>query len=213
MARFGAISACGESIIRFLRGVFSSLPTDQKPRVELITTKSLLPGGGGGASDFYTSRGSLTLLLYRIDIDLKQRSQVSVRSGTSLSQQQTYTLPLELRFLLTAWAEQPDVQHILLGRALTAVAGHPSFGRADLVDSVGPASNIWNPDETFQLLPDDMSTEDRYQIWQSLGRPFEISVPLKARVIFLESESLNLGGPVEERHLVYGAAEPDGGSP
>lgn len=206
MARFGALSATGESIVRFLRGIFMPLAPDQRPRVEQITTKSLL--GNGGTPDFYTPRGTLTLLLYRIDIDLKQRSQVTWGTTPSPSQQQKYTLPLELRYLLTSWADQPEVQHILLGRALTAIAGHPSFGAGDLVESVGPALSIWDSDENFQLLPDDMSTEDRYQIWQALGRPFEISIPLKARTIFLESEALHTGGPIEERHLVYGTATP-----
>ena len=208
MARFGAIAATGETIVRLLRTLFASSPMEQRPRVELITTKSIL-AGGAGAPDFYTSRGSLTLLLYRIDIDLKQRSQLNVSLGPFATQQQIYTLPLELKFLLTSWAEQPDVQHMLLGRALSAIAGHSTFGRAELVDSVGAVSGIWNSDESFQLLPDDMSTEDRYQIWQSLGRPFEISVPLKARIIFLESSTLKAGGPIEERHLLYGTAEPE----
>lgn len=210
MARFGAISATGESIVRFLRGVFAAAEPEhpeKRPRVEQITTKSLISGSGGSA-DFYTSQGSLTLLLYRIDIDLKQRSQVGWGTAPKPMPQQSYSLPLELRYLLTAWAEQPETQHILLGRALTAIAGHPTFGQSELVQSIGSASDIWKPDESFQLLPDAISTEDSYQIWQALSRPFEISIPLKARVIFLDGDALRTGGPVEERHLLYGTAEP-----
>ena len=206
MARYAAIAAVGESLVRFLRGQFSGFPGGQ-PVVEQVTTKSF-QGGPGSPSDFNTTAGSLTLLLYRVDIDATQRNTVQWARGASNLPEKRYGLSLDLRYLLTAWADQPDKQQLILGMALSALERHPTFAAPDLVDSIGGVSSIWAPDESFQFVPDEMATEDLYQIWDSLGHGFELSVPYRARVVRLDASQFEGQGDVLERHAGYGRALP-----
>ncbi len=212
MASYAAIAAVGESVIRFLRGQFTGFPGGA-PQIEQITTQSLQPSGGPGSSvpDFNTARGTLTLLLYRVDIDMTQRSPVTTsRDPAGGPARVRHGLSLDLRYLVTAWAAQPDVQQLIMGRALTALEAHATFGPPDLVSAIGALGNIWGPDESFQFVPDEMGTEDLYQIWDSLGRPFELSVPYKARVVRLEPDAFQSRSPVLERELVHGVAKREG---
>jgi hypothetical protein len=115
-----------------------------------------------------------------------------------------FGIPLGLRYLVTAWAETAETQQLILGHALTSLDAHPSFGAGDLVDSIGGADSVWGSGETFQFIPDEMGTEDLYQIWESLGHHFELSVPYKARVIRLEHTAPTGLGIVLDKDFVVG---------
>ncbi|HZJ65008.1 MAG TPA: DUF4255 domain-containing protein [Kofleriaceae bacterium] len=206
MARFGAIAAVGESIVRYLRGQFALFPGP--PLVEQVTTRTF--SEATAANTFNSSSGSLTLLLYRVDLDGHPRNTTVPRGpvppGTTATK--NHAMPVDLRYLVTAWAETADTQQLILGLALTALDAHPIFGAGDLVDSMGGVDAIWGAGETFQFIPDEMGTEDLYQIWESLGHHFELSVPYKARVVRLEHALPPSGmGVVLEKDLVVGQAE------
>jgi hypothetical protein len=206
MARFGAIAAVGESVVRYLKGQFALFPGP--PLVEQVTTRTF--NDASAANTFNSASGSLTLLLYRVDLDGHPRNPTVPRGpippGTTPTR--NHGIPLDLRYLVTAWAETADTQQLILGKALAALDAHPSFGAGDLVDAMGGVDTIWGAGESFQFIPDEMGTEDLYQIWESLGHHFELSVPFKARVVRLEHERPNAGaGIVLETDLVVGQAE------
>jgi hypothetical protein len=206
MARFGAIAAVGESVIRYLKGQFASFPGP--PLVEQVTTRTF--SDATAANTFNSTSGSLTLLLYRVDLDGAPRNPMVTRGPIppATSPTKRHAMPLDLRYLLTAWAETPETQHLILGNALAALDAHPTFGPGDLVDSVGSVDSIWGAGESFQFVPDEMGTEDLYQIWESLGHHFELSVPYKARVVRLEHQLQQPGaGIVLEKDLVVGQVE------
>ena len=210
MARFGAIAAAGESVVRYLTGVFSSFPDetthDDSPVIEQVTTKMFGPSANPGAVT--STKGGITLLLYRVDIDATQRNPITW--SKSIPSEKRHALAVDLRYLLTAWADHPQRQQLILGRALAALAGHATFGAPDLVSDLSEkVKGIWRSDESFQFQPDEMATEDLYQLWESLGRQYELSVPFKARGIRLEADVFAGEGLVLERHLVYGAKKND----
>lgn len=199
-------------MVRFLRGQFAGFPGGP-PLIEQVTTQSLQPTGAGtpSATNFNTAKGTLTLLLYRVDIDATQRSPVTTSRDALGGPSRTRTgMALNLRYLVTAWAAQSDVQQLILGRALSLLDRHATFDPTDLVASVGAVANIWGPEESFQFVPDEMGTEDLYQIWESLGRPFELSVPYRARVVRLDPDVAEVRSPVLERELVSGVAQREG---
>jgi hypothetical protein len=214
MARYGAIAAVGESVARFLRSALAGAGS-VAPQVQLLTTRTLQAASGADATFTVSANGAITLLLYRVDIDPSQPNPVapdldSIRKGFSHSKR--HLLPLNLRYLLTAWADQSEMQTLLLGQALAALHGHANFGASSLVNAIGGATDIWRPDESFQFVPDDMQTEDLYQIWESVGRPFELSVPFKARGVRLEADLFDGDGIVVRRDLVYGPAGDEDGA-
>lgn len=204
MATYAAIAAVGESVVRFLQGAFSGFGSGA-PLVEQITTQQLQATGGGMPASINTRSGTITLLLYRIDVDGANRNPTSwVRPAGGGPLKMRYGLPLDLRYLVTSWADAPDTQQLILGKAMTALDGHRTFAGANLIGDIGDAHDIWGKDDSFQFIPDDMGTEDLYQIWESLGRSFELSVPYKARVVRLEPDELEGDDVVLERDLVYG---------
>jgi hypothetical protein len=206
MARFGAIAAVGESVVRYLKGQFAAFPGP--PIVEQVTTRTF--SGAGAANTFNSSSGSLTLLLYRVDLDGHPRNPTVSRGPIppGINSTKNHGIPLDLRYLVTAWAETAETQQLILGNALAALDVHPTFGSGDLVESMGGVDSIWGSGETFQFIPDEMGTEDLYQIWESLGHHFELSVPYKARVVRLEHQLPPPGmGIVIEKDLVVGLGE------
>jgi hypothetical protein len=208
VASYAAIAAVGESVVRFLRGAFVSFPGGA-PQVEQITSTQLL-GTGSGSSPINTLLGTISLLLYRVDVDGVNRNPTSsVRPVGGGPVQLRYSLPLDLRYLLTSWADQPDRQQLVLGKAMSVLEGHRTFAGAALVNQVGDGSTVWSADDSFQFIPDELGTEDLYQIWESLGRSFELSVPYKARVVRIDPDVAENDLPVLERDLVYGRAVPD----
>jgi hypothetical protein len=203
MARFGAIAAVGESVVRYLKGQFVSFPGP--PLVEQVTTRTF--SDPSAATGFNSSSGSLTLLLYRVDLDGCPRNPKILRGPVPPGASPTKNpgIPLDLRYLVTAWADNAETQQLILGNALAALDAHPTFGSGDLVDSMGGVDAIWGAGETFQFIPDEMGTEDLYQIWESLGHHFELSVPYKARVVRLEHRLPLPGmGIVLDKDLVVG---------
>jgi hypothetical protein len=213
LARYAAIAAVGESVVRYLRGAFVGFPGGA-PQIEQITTQQLQSTGGGMPSSINTLLGTITLLLYRVDIDGANRNPTSwVRPTGGGPLQMRYGLPLDLRYLVTSWADAPDKQQLILGKAMTVLDGHRTFAGANLIGALGGADDIWRNDDSFQFIPDELGTEDLYQIWESLGRSFELSVPYKARIVRLEPDELSGGDVVLERDLAYGRAVPEADRP
>lgn len=207
MARFGAIAAVGESVVRYLKGQFASF--SPSPLVEQVTTRTF--NDPSASNGFNSSSGSLTLLLYRVDLDGCPRNPTVWRGPVAPGTPPTKNpgMPLDLRYLVTAWAETAETQQLILGNALAALDAHPTFGPGDLIDSMGGVDSIWGAGESFQFIPDDMGTEDLYQIWESLGHHFELSVPYKARVVRLEHQLPASGmGIVLDKDLVVGQVAP-----
>lgn len=206
MARFAAIAAAGETVVRFLKATF---PGPNAPVIEQVTTRMFTQNGN--PPSVTSANGGLTLLLYRVDVDSTQRQPVNWTRPPDPPNPpaKRYALGVELRYLLTAWSDDATMQQLVLGRALAALAGHPTFGTPDLVDTVGSVQNIWRPEESFQFVPDELGTEDLYQLWESLHRQYELSVPFKARGVRLEADALDGAGTVFERDLVYGTHRPD----
>lgn len=205
MARHAAIAATGETVVRFLK---SSFPAAGGPVIEQVTTRMF--SQDGNPQSVTSANGGLTLLLYRVDVDATQRQPISwTKTADPTAPAKRYALGVELRYLVTAWADEATMQQLVLGRAMSALAAHATFAAADLVDAIGGVTEIWRPEESFQFVPDELGTEDLYQLWESLGRQYELSVPFKARGVRLEADLQDGAGPVFERDLAYGTFVPD----
>jgi hypothetical protein len=204
VARFGAVAAAGETIARYLQTQFAGFSLAPSLRVRQVTTSSFAPS----ATLPIDAKGTLTLLLYRVDLGAPgPRTNVGWTQPAAAPPEMRYLIPLDLKFLLTPWADDAIVQQAILGRALTALAGHTTFAASDLVTSVGGGvDQIWDPGESFQFVPDELGTEDLYQIWESLGRTFELSIPFKVRGIRLQADSFEGADTVVERNLDVGRA-------
>src|SRR5690606_41565578 len=69
------------------------------------------------------------------------------------------------------------------------------------------APGVFLPDETVEVVPDELPNEDFFRIWETLGQnvTYRLSVPYVARNVRIEAqEPLDLAGPaMQERLLRY----------
>jgi Pvc16 N-terminal domain len=174
MAGFRSVGAVGKSIEALLNAAFADQPPVQGSATHavLIRTDDLVLG----TDSAITPTPALSILLYRVDFNKTVRpSWAAVGSVDGHSH-----LPLDLHFLLTAWADNAEDEHQIIGRAMQAL------------DTVGALSGPllyptgdWEPGEAVQLLLEDMATDDLMRTFDSLQCDFRLSVPYIARIVVI----------------------------
>jgi uncharacterized protein DUF4255 len=185
VANFGSISAVGVSIERFLNASF----TEEQP-LENGTTKAILvrtedfdPANTSSS----LTRPSISVFLYRVDFNKTMRAGWSAVGNIDGRAH----LPLDLHFLLTPWSENAESELRILGRAMQALETTPIFGGPLLDPSGGFA-----PNESVQIILEEISTEAVMRTFDSLPTDYKLSVPYIARVLRIESKTAAPSPPV-----------------
>jgi hypothetical protein len=184
MADFTSIAATGSSVVRYLNLCFQERQpiSDRTTNVFLVRTEDL----NRHESNLITLP-ALTLFLYRVDFNKTMRSAwaaMSHRDGET-------HLPLDLHFLLTAWAENADHEYRILGRAMQAIENIPILS-GPLLDPI----TDWATHEAVQLCLEDLSTEDVMRTFDSLPVDYKLSVPYVARVVLIDGQRSRADLPV-----------------
>jgi hypothetical protein len=191
MATTSAISATTESVIRLLRSAYD--PTQ--------FNNALLDFQVYVASDFLNPMDErVSLLLYRIYHDGSPRTPPGRVQPDG--QRERAKLPLELHFMLTAWAKQATLQHEIAGWMMRTMEDNPIF-YPSLLNSYKP--DVFFPDETVSISLAQLSVEDMFNIWAVMIRHvYQLSVPYVARVVELESTvPLVQGIPIQQRNFNF----------
>jgi hypothetical protein len=145
---------------------------------------------------------ALSILLYRADFNKTTRSGWSaVGSLDGLAH-----LPLDLHYLLTAWADNAEHEHQIIGRTLQTLEGLGGLS-GPLLHPMGG----WAPNEAVQLHLEDMSTHDLMRTFDSLTCDFRLTVPYIARVVVVTGPGD--GVPADVSALVGGLRPFAGASP
>jgi hypothetical protein len=172
MAGFRSIAAAGVSLQNFLNAAFAAeQPIDDPTTAVLIQTDDL-----DLDAETDIAPPALSILLYRVDFNKTTRASWS---ATGSVDGQAH-LPLDLHYLLTAWSDNAEEEHRILGRTLQAIE---SVGALS-----GPMlhpSGDWLPGEAVQLYLEDMATEDLMRTFDSLECDFRLSIPYIARIVVL----------------------------
>ena len=179
MAGFRSVSATGRSIRRLLEMRFrEDEPITGTPTsVAIVRTEDLEPANLVGL----VARPALTIFLYRVDFNKTMRaawSAVGLHDGRS-------HLALDLHFLLTAWADNAENEHLILGRALQAIEDTPILAGPLLMQATD-----WAANESLQLVLEDVDTEALMRIFDSLPVEYRLSVPYVARVTRIDGRRL-----------------------
>ena len=182
MADFTAIASVGKSLERFLSACFTDAAVP--PPVPGSTTKAVL----ARTEDFDDTTGAgritmpcLSIFLYRIDYNKTMRAAWSAVG----SQDGHGHLPLDLHYMLTPWATDPEFEHRIIGRAMQCLETTPILGGPLLT----PGGN-WAPHEAVQLLLEDVPTEWVMRTFDSLPTDFKLSVPYVARITRIDSRQM-----------------------
>ena len=192
MAGFKSVGAVGKSIEALFNDAFVDAPP-----VDGYTTSALLVRSDDLERGAHPARCSrrLSILLYRVDFNKTMRA-----SWSSLGSVDGFShLPLDLHFLLTAWADNAEHEHQIIGRALQAIETVGALSGPLLYPS-----GDWDVGEAVQLYLEDMATDDLMRTFDALRCDFRLSVPYIARVVVVSG--LDADPPVDVTTVVSGMA-------
>ncbi len=192
MATYRAISAVSDAITHLLQTQYSPEDFDGIPlqfKVYLARDFAFAPMDYG-----------VSVFLYRIYTNSSFRTPPG--RLTPDGHRQRPMLPIDLHFLLTAWAKDASLQHAIAGWMMRVLEDTPSFPPG-LLNHRYP--NTFQPDERVELALTELSTEELFRIWEVIvNNAYQISVPYVARNVRIESvQRLYQGEPVQERVWDY----------
>jgi hypothetical protein len=191
MADYRGVAAVSEAIVNLLESHYR--PDDfggQQLQFKVYVAKDFAQPMQAGVSAF----------LYRIYANGTHRSP-SGRPGPH-GERTRSQMPLDLHYLLTAWAQDASLQHTLAGWMMRVLEDTPSLPPGLLNQRV---TDAFHPDETVEIVLGELDTETLFRIWEVIvNHAYQISVPYVARVVRIESsESVEGGEPVQTRVLKH----------
>jgi hypothetical protein len=177
VASFTAISATGKTLERLLNAAFAVDKPHASKSVKATLVRTNDFDLGDGTSRLAGGAPRLSIFLYRVEVDAVTRagwSAVGSFDGRA-------HLPLDLHYLLTAWADGPEFEQDILGSAMACLDTSPILS--------GPLlhpSSAWEPNEGVQVWPEDVGADTLMRIFDSLEANYRVSLPYRARVVRVE---------------------------
>jgi len=186
MADLAAIAATGNSVARLLNSAFKEQqPVDnKKTRAVIVRTEDF---NDPGSTIVFPA---VTLFFYRIDFNKTMRAAWSAIG----SQDGLAHLPVDLHFLITAWADNAQDELRIIGKTMQALETTPVLSGAYL-----DGSSAWSTNESIQLMIGEISTEEVMRTFDSLPTDYRLSVPYLARVVRIDGRRAQPTAPVTTR--------------
>jgi Pvc16 N-terminal domain len=186
MANANAIAAVGRSLERLLTARFAEAPVPvpgRTTRAFLVRTEDFDPK----ATTTVIQRPALSIFLYRVDFNKTMRaawSAVGHQDGGS-------HLPVDLHFIMTAWAENAEHEHAILGRTMQYLDSVPVLSGPLLQQS-----GEWTADEAIQMVLEEIPTEAVMRTFDSLPLDYRLSVPYIARILRIDGRDVRVAPDV-----------------
>jgi hypothetical protein len=180
MAGLNAIHSVGSSIILYLQNSYPEpLRTDHPCEFSLVSSGELLD-----TEDFGTR---LSLFLYRVTVNEHLRHATRRDNPPD----RLSSLPLDLHYLMTVWADSALAEQTILAWALRQLYLHPVLDVSFLSPEGG-----WNAGDTIQVVPGELTIEEMMRIWDAIEPPYRLSFPYVARIVQID------GAPVPDSRPV-----------
>ena len=187
MATYHAIAATSQAILNLLA---NACPT---------------PEFAGIRFELYESRNfqspmeeGLSLYLYRI-APSEMRRNLPPRTAAD-GRKFRPPIPIDLHYLLMAWAKDSVKQQRILGWALRTLEDTPILP-SGLLNQPGPEPDTFRPEETVEVVLQALSITDLNYIWEVARDKQQPSIALAARMITIESTELQTEGPPVETRV------------
>lgn len=173
MATHQAIAAVSLTIKGLLE---RALPKDAYPN-GLVLLQQPADFGSGIAE-------GVSLLLYRVGVNTSLRNLPprTARDGNRFRP----SLPIDLHYLLTAWATSADKQQRLLGWAMRLLEDTPILAGNEINQFMPEA--VFQPEETIELICDPLPLDQWFSLWDKLKPKATASMTYIARMVHLDSE-------------------------
>jgi hypothetical protein len=141
----------------------------------------------------------VSLVLYRVDPGLRRNLPPRV---TPEGIRYLPPLPVDLHYILTAWAGDPVKQQRLLGWAMRVLEDTPVLP-SGLLNQHAPEPGVFRADEAVELVWEMLSLQDWVNVWDG-QRTRQPSVAYMARAVLLDSKvRLEDYAEVQVRDLVF----------
>jgi hypothetical protein len=193
MASFHAIAVTANAI----RGLLANAcPKDRFPGADFKVYQ---------AANFATTSLfdlGVSIYLYRVVFNTSRRN-LPPRTAPDGRKLRPPT-PVDLHFLLTAWAKSPDQQQELLGWAIRTLQDTPALPAGLLNRFAGDRGEVFRDDESIELIGEILSLQDAVNIWEVAKNNQQPSVSYLARMISIDSEvELTQAAPAQTRGFDY----------
>jgi hypothetical protein len=173
VATFQAIAATGQAILGLLADAVPK-PEFAAARFELYQVSNFRSPMEEGVS----------LYLYRISTNTTQRN-LPPRVGTN-GRRYRPPIPLDLHYMVSVWARTAVKQQRLLGWVVRTLEDIPILP-AGMLNNFGPEAEIFRPGETVEVIFDQMTLQDLYNLWSAIKVSPPLSVNYLVRMIAVES--------------------------
>lgn len=192
MASYKAIAATSRAILGLLQETFPQKIFGSRAEFKLYHTKDFEAPMGDGIS----------LYLYRITINGSVRNLPPRLAADG--QRYRPSLPVDLHYLITPWADDVEQQHRLLGWIMRTLENTPILP-AGVLNHYTSERDIFAPHETVELICDPLPLQDMINLWENLKPKIQTSITYVARMIALDSDIiLDEGRRVQTRALGFG---------
>jgi Pvc16 N-terminal domain len=189
LADYTAIYSVGNSIAQYLGNSFPPALKAQHPSVKF----QLVASSQIAEEDQTNLDQVVTIFLHRITINENFRAATQIQDEPNRKP----VLFLDLHYLITYWGTDPQAEQTILGWTMLQLQSTPILDKSILTPG-----NIWDPTETIQLVPADLSLEDILRIWDALGPKYRLSVSYIARVVRIDI-GITPGPPVVATRFTY----------
>lgn len=186
MANVFAVHSVGDSVMTFLRTTYEqfrqTFPDADRPPQCAFELMS-----GGTLNDVDDPPLTLSLYMYRIQMNehLREAPRVS-RTG-----ERRPPLSLDLHYLLTAWADNPVHENLILAWAMLQLHRNPVLDLSSLTPAGG-----WQAGDFVQFIPAELTNEDMMRIWDAVTPSYRLSTAYTARVVRIDGPPEEQGRPV-----------------
>ena len=181
MASFRCISAAGKTIERVLNACFVAdqpISVNKPTRAVLVRSEDF-----DRPAEHATTipANALSVFLYRVEVNKVMRA---AWSGVASFDGQIH-LPLDLHYLMTAWAENAEWEQQILGKAMQCLESFPNLSGPVLYPT-----GDWSSGEAVHLTVEDLGIDSLMRTFDSLALDYRLSVPYLARIVRLDGRTV-----------------------
>lgn len=195
MANFNAIGAISATLAGLIRDNYPRDDFGTALHVQLYQTRNFENPMEEGFS----------IYLYRVAINGGVRNTTCRR--TFDGRRFKPSLPLDLYYMITPWAEDTERQHRMLGWAMRMFEDTGTLSSSYLNDSAA-TTNIFMDTESVDIICDPLTLNDYLTIWDRL-RTLPLSITYVLRMVMIDSEAGIIDGPlVQARSFDIGEVVP-----
>ena len=204
MANYRAISAVSHGVVSLLQGSYDEA-TENELGTELVVSTFTASGFQASSAP---SNPAISLFLYRVVVNGNYRipaGQIAPDGTRSPAR-----LPLDLHFILTAWANEPSMQYDIAGWMMRVIEDTPILPGPFLNQNVPDTFGV---SESVELVVDELESEDLFLLWERLGpnAAYQLSIPYVARNVWIDS-MLTAGEGKQVLQRRFNLAVPNGES-